>query len=171
MDLLIVRHADAGDPKQFGAATHTADLRPLSNKGRKQMRTAALALRELVPSCDTIASSPLKRAVQTAELLCAAYGLESPQTTEALVPGAALAEFEQWATQFGDTECIAIVGHEPHLSTLVTWLMTATQGSRIAMKKGSACFLEFNGPVRAGSGTLRWLLTPRLLDALAGSAT
>jgi phosphohistidine phosphatase len=171
MDLLLVRHADAGDARSFAGAAQSDDLRPLSPKGEEQMREAAIAIRELLPSCDTVAASPLVRAVQTAQLLAAAYGLPEPQTTRALVPGIPLPEFEAWARQFGDTQCVAVVGHEPHLSTLATWLMTKSEASRVELKKGAACLLEFPGPLRAGSATLRWLLSPRQLELIAGACS
>ncbi len=167
MDLLVVRHADAGDANEFGQTGQPDDLRPLSDKGRRQMQRAAAALRGIGPKCDRVFSSPLKRAVETAEILCAGYGLPAPETTRALIPGAHLRDFERWAADFGESQCVAIVGHEPHLSSLVTWLMTGTNESRIVMKKGAACLLEFAGPARAGEGELRWLLGPRELDLMA----
>jgi phosphohistidine phosphatase len=167
MDLLVVRHSDAGDAKEFARTGQPDDLRPLSDKGRKQMQRAASALRRIVPQCDRVFSSPLKRAVETAEILCSAFGLPAPETTRTLIPGGDLRDFEQWAAGVGKSQCVAVVGHEPHLSTLVTWLMTATNESRIVMKKGGACLVEFAGPARAGEGELRWLLGPRELDLMA----
>jgi phosphohistidine phosphatase len=79
----------------------------------------------------------------------------------------ALEEFEEWARERTDTDVLAIVGHEPHLSMLVTWLMTGSQESRIQLKKGGACLLEFESVPRRNSGTLLWLLTPRQLRDLA----
>jgi phosphohistidine phosphatase len=167
MDLLLVRHADAGDARAFAATARPDDERPLSPRGEQQMRTAAIAIRELLPSCESIVSSPLRRAVQTAELLASAYGLPAPQATHALVPDSPLPEFESWVRRFGETQAIAVVGHEPHLSSLATWLLTRVNGSRIDLKKGGVCLVQFAGPVHAGSGTLRWLLAPRQLELIA----
>lgn len=171
MDLLLVRHADAGDARSFAKDAASDDERPLSGKGEQQMRTAAIAIRELLPSCEVIVTSPLRRAVQTGTLLAEAYGLPEPQTAHALVPGSPLPEFESWARQFGDTQAVAAVGHEPHLSSLATWLMTRSEGSRLELKKGGACLLQFTGPLHAGTGTLRWLLSPKHLELIASAAT
>jgi phosphohistidine phosphatase len=171
MDLLLVRHADAGDARTFAAGAQSDDERPLSARGEQQMRSAAIAIRELLPSCDTIVTSPLRRAVETATLLTEAYGLSAPQTAGALAPGSPLPEFESWVRQFGDTQAIAAVGHEPHLSSLATWLMTRTEGSRIELKKGGVCLIQFTGPVHPGTGTLRWLLAPRQLDLIAAAVS
>ena len=169
MDLLLVRHADATESRG-GSPHHSDDDRPLSAKGEEQIRTAAIAIRELLPSCGVIVSSPLKRAMQTAEIIAKAYGL-TLQTSRALTPGSPLVEFEAWVKQFGDTEAIAVVGHEPHLSSLATWLMTKFEGSRIDLKKGGICLIQFTGPVHAGSGTLRWLVAPKQLDLIASAVT
>lgn len=170
MDLLLVRHADAGDPAVFSATGRPDDERPLSQRGEEQMRRAAVVLRELLPGCGTVVSSPLRRAVQTAELLGNAYGLAAPIQTRALIPGVPLTEFVEWMTQFDETQCVAAVGHEPHLSELATWLSTGARGSSIQLKKGAACLITFTGAVRAGDGTLQWLLQPRQLELLAASA-
>jgi phosphohistidine phosphatase len=63
---------------------------------------------------------------------------------------------------------VAIVGHEPHLSGLVTWLMTGQIDSRLELKKGAACLLRFERAPGEGEATLRWALTPSQLRDLAG---
>ena len=68
-----------------------------------------------------------------------------------------------WLQQHGTVDLVAIVGHEPHLGILVTWLMAGLNASRVALKKGSACLLEFPDTVAGGSATLLWLLTPSQL--------
>ena len=40
MKLVIVRHADAGDKEEFAKTGEPDELRPLSDKGRKQMTSA-----------------------------------------------------------------------------------------------------------------------------------
>jgi phosphohistidine phosphatase len=147
MQLLIVRHADAGDAEEFAKTGQPDSLRPLSPKGRKQMRTAARALRDLVLRADVIVTSPLTP-------------LEPEKTPE---------EFLQWMIAYKEVEAAIAVGHEPHLSVLVTWLMTGSADSRVELKKGGACLIEFDGRPVKGEGVLRWLFTPKHLKALAGA--
>lgn len=169
MQLLIVRHADAGDAEEFAKTGQPDSLRPLSAKGKRQMRTAARALIELVPDADVIVTSPLTRAVGTSDLLAKVYPKSTDrETTVTLEPEKTPEEFLQWIIAHEKVETAIAVGHEPHLSTLVTWLMTGSADSRIHLKKGGACLLEFDGPPVKGEGTLRWLLTPRQLAALSG---
>ncbi|MFL5486151.1 MAG: phosphohistidine phosphatase, partial [Gemmatimonadaceae bacterium] len=65
----------------------------------------------------------------------------------------------EWLSQHPSAESVALVGHEPDLGTLVTWLMTKAGNSRVELKKGGAALLEFPGRAAAGGGTLLWLLT------------
>ena len=168
MQLLIVRHADAGDAEEFSKTGKPDSERPLSAKGRKQIRVAAKALVDLVPDVAVIVTSPYVRAVETHDALRAAYGkgVESA-TTETLEPERPPDAFARWLRDRAETEVIAAVGHEPHLGTLVTWLMTGSEDSRVQLKKGGACLLEFEDDPKKGNAMLRWLLTPRELDAIA----
>jgi phosphohistidine phosphatase SixA len=62
---------------------------------------------------------------------------------------------------------VAVVGHEPHLGTLVTWLLTGVDEARVPLKKGGACLLAFASLPRKGGATLQWALTPALLRDVA----
>ena len=165
MKLVIVRHADAGDKEEFAKTGKPDELRPLSDKGRKQMTSAVEGLRTLVPNCDLIATSPYVRAVQTAEIVSDAYG-QGADKTAALEPGAAPDDFVHWLRNH-DADVVIIAGHEPDLGELTTWLMTGASESHVEFKKGGACLLEFDGQVKRGGGVLRWLMGPKELAALA----
>ena len=52
------------------------DLRPLTADGKRDMREAARGLRNVVPRLDLLATSPLVRAIETAEILGATYDRE-----------------------------------------------------------------------------------------------
>ena len=166
MQLLIVRHADAGDAEEFAKTGSPDSMRPLSSKGRKQIRAAAKALLQLVPDVSLIATSPYVRAVETHAALRAVYGKEiDTATTDTLEPERSPDDFAKWIRRRPE-EVIAAVGHEPHLSTLVTWFMTGSDDSRVQLKKGGACLLDFEDHAARNRATLRWLLTPKQLAAL-----
>jgi phosphohistidine phosphatase len=65
---------------------------------------------------------------------------------------------------------IAIVGHEPHLSHLIGWLLAGPASdprTMVDLKKGGACRIDFpEGEIGAGKGRLLWLATPAMLRAL-----
>ena len=163
MKLLVIRHGVAMDQDEFAESGESDDLRPLTAEGKKEMKKIAKGLCSEVETLDLLAPSPLVRAEQTAEIVADAYGIKVAEATTSLVPDAPLEEFEEWSATHWEKNLIAIVGHEPHLSTLVTWLLTGKHQSRVRLKKGGACLLEFDSEPRRGSGTLNWLLTPRQL--------
>lgn len=165
--LLLVRHADAGDREEFGKSGEPDHLRPLSQKGREQTRSAVAGLTKLVPSADLIVTSPYTRAAQTAAIVRDAYGKIAQEESNTLEPEVAPADFEAWLKEHGDHEVVIAVGHEPHLGALATWLMTGSEESRVEMKKGGACLLVFDKRAKKGAGTLRWLMGPKELSALA----
>jgi phosphohistidine phosphatase len=167
MDLLVVRHGAAEDKDAFARTGQDDDLRPLTPGGRKEMREVARALRDLVPEIDVLATSPLVRAVQTAEILGNAYDRE-PVAVEWLRPEASSEQFARWAASHRDTRTAVIVGHEPHLSGLVSWLTAGSKRSFLQLKKAGACLLEIERSSGAGSSTLLWSMGPKQLRALAG---
>ena len=109
---------------------------------------------------------PDDRSRQTAEIMADAYGMGAPEIVDSLVPGTPFDEFEKWCSDIGEKKVVAIVGHEPHLGALVTWLLTARSESCIRLKKGGACLVEFDSEAQSASGTLNWLLTPRQLSGI-----
>jgi len=167
MKLLIVRHADAGDREEFAKTGEPDHLRPLSQKGREQIRSAVMGLQKLVPSADLIVTSPYTRAAQTSEIVRAAYGKIAQEESSTLEPEVAPADFEAWLKTQPDHEVVIAVGHEPHLGALATWLMTGSDDSRVELKKGGAGLLVFDKRPKMGAGTLRWLMGPKELSALA----
>ena len=159
MQLLVIRHGIAEDAEKFAATGADDSLRPLTKPGKRKMKEVAAGLREIVETLDVIGASPLLRAQQTAEIVAKAYGDLPVSTVRALSPGSDPSGLVDWLGQHASAEVVAIVGHEPHLGMLVTWLTTGARDSRVAMSKGGAALLEFSSGVAAGSGILQWLLT------------
>lgn len=163
MHVLVIRHAIAEDRDDFAKTGKPDDLRPLTADGRAKMARCARGLRALVPEISVLATSPLARAQETAEIVADQYDIEVGSTTEALRPHADFAAFIEWIADRADRQVVAIVGHEPHLSALVTWLLTGVDDSHIELKKGGGCLIAFKGMPEKGSGTLDWLLQPSQL--------
>ncbi|MFN2601373.1 MAG: phosphohistidine phosphatase SixA [Gemmatimonadaceae bacterium] len=165
MELLVIRHGAAMDKEEFARTGKSDDLRPLTSAGMEEMKEIARGLRELVKRIDLLVTSPLVRAVQTAEIVGAAYDIAVSETTDALSPDSEPKEFEKWAAD-SDVKRMAVVGHEPHLTALVSWLLTGKDDAIFDLKKGGMCLLEFDSGIESGSGILNWLLTPRQLTRI-----
>ena len=167
MELLVIRHGVAEEREEFAATGKDDSLRPLTKEGRWKMERGAKALRHALPSLNVIATSPYTRAAQTAKIVAAAYDDVDVERLDALTPDGRPQAFLTWLRGRESDDRVAAVGHEPHLGSLVYWLLTgeAVEG-RIAMKKGGACLLELDPKSRAGKATLIWSLTPSLLRRL-----
>ena len=131
------------------------------------MKRTARGLHEVVPSIDILVSSPFTRANETAEILRREYDLDRVETARELEPGTSLDDVATWLGQL-DQNVVAVVGHEPHLGRLVTYLVTGSERSGVELKKGGACLIEFEGKPRAGRGRLMWAVPPGILRDLAG---
>lgn len=127
------------------------------------MKGVAGGLRELVEEIDVIGASPLLRAQQTAKIVAKAYNDLPIATVSDLLPESDPPALMTWLRQHATLNVVAIVGHQPNLGRVVTWLMSGVKASRVDLTKGGTCLLEFPESVSAGNGTLQWLLTPSLL--------
>lgn len=166
MDLVLVRHAIAEEREVFALTGEPDRMRPLTPRGKKRMQRAAAGLRRLVPAVDVLATSRLVRAIETAEIVSNAYGgLDVIELAE-LAPEGAPESLLRWLQSQDDDSTIVVVGHEPSLSTHVSWLTARAEEPFLDFKKGGACLLTFCDEIYSGAATLRWLLTPAQLRAL-----
>ena len=115
MNLYLMRHGIAltrDDP----SVAHDAE-RPLTGKGMKRMRKAAKGLRELDIPFDSILTSPLVRARQTADIVASALGMESKlEEISGLAPESTVEHLMFGLTRYQDRQHVLMVGHEPLLS-------------------------------------------------------
>jgi phosphohistidine phosphatase len=165
MYLLLIRHAISEDRVEFARSGKSDHYRPLTRKGRRRMTLGAAGLRSIVPDIDVLASSPLSRAEQTAEIIAGEYDIPRFLRVEAIATGDGRALLD-WLRQFGPDDVVAVVGHEPHLSEWSSWLLAGSMGDFMLVKKGSAILIEFPDEVRPGAAWLHWALTPRQLRQL-----
>lgn len=163
MQLLVIRHAIAEERETFAATGEDDSRRPLTKRGERKMKDVAAGLRRVVGTLDALGASTLLRAQQTAEIVAGAYGDLPVHAVEALSPESDPRALVGWLRHHGSADVVAIVGHEPHLGMLVTWLMTGRLASRVALRKGGACLLECSVRAAAGGATLQWALTPSQL--------
>jgi phosphohistidine phosphatase len=167
MLVLLVRHAKAEARSLPGLGPENGDARrPLTDAGRKRMRRAAKALQGQVPALDVIASSPLLRARETADILAARYDDMAVVDLMPLSPGGSERELLDWLREQSQDTVVALVGHEPDLGLLASWMLTGKKSAFAPLRKGAACLIRFDEAPTAGHGVLEWMLTPKLLDKL-----
>lgn len=170
MRLLVVRHAIAEERAAFAATGRDDSLRPLTDDGRRKMRRGAGALHRLVPTIDLLASSPFTRAAETAEIVRAEYEMAGIQTIDVLEPDRPVAAVVGWVAA-RRASVVAVVGHEPQLGRLATYVLGGGDRTAVVLKKGGACLLEFHDEPRAGGARLVWSIPPSVLRDLAGQPT
>ena len=153
MRLYVIRHAHAVDA--------TVDpARPLSDRGRNQVCTLAAFLKlNSALATGEIWHSPLARSIETAELLDKKLGLEADLVeVDGLEPDDDLRIIARHLKS--RRQPLAIVGHNPHLSALVSLLVTGTaEPPRFILKKCSVVALKRT----EGSWAVSWHVSPEIL--------
>lgn len=165
MELYIVRHAIAEEREQFLLKSLDDSLRPLTLEGQRKFKKIAKRLNALMGPIDVIVTSPYLRAQQTAELLQKFYPKVKLLNSEALVPTANPEDFVKWChgNLLKKMNRILVVGHEPNLSILASWLLFGEKDSRIRLKKGGALALSLGDALKPSGAVLHWLVGPKVL--------
>jgi len=166
MELYIVRHAWAAD--RDDPQWPEDGLRPLTEAGKERFAQVAAKLAGRGMKPEIIATSPLVRCVETAQLLAAAADSVSHTKAEMveldeLRPGSDFDGLLRWTErQARKHQQIAWVGHAPDVNRL-TAAMIGEGDSSIHFAKGAVAALSFDALPALGLGELRWLVTARVL--------
>jgi phosphohistidine phosphatase len=164
MDVYLVRHAIA--EQRDWTRWPDDSKRPLTPEGSDRFRRAARGLRRIAPDVESVLSSPYVRAWQTAEILHDECGWPAPERCDALAADAST-EAAAGALRTREDASVALVGHEPNLSSLASLLLAGAASSvLLEVKKGAVLLVSFAGEPVAGQGILRWSASPRLLRGL-----
>lgn len=153
MRVYLVRHAESVDraPGMPDAA------RCLSARGRVSFRETARRFREAGALPDRMFTSPLVRAVQTAEILSetlqfAGEVAVAPQ----LSPGFDVEGLNAVLDVCPGTREVALVGHAPDLGDILARLLSLPRG--YAMRKGSIAALDLPDTGNRLHAGFAWLL-------------
>jgi phosphohistidine phosphatase len=151
--LILFRHGIAEE----ASGEMSDDERRLTEKGEQRMKRIGKGVAKLVPDLEQIYSSPLIRAVQTAEWISKGYPKPVKiRTIEELRPGSDPAALRAFLLGAQHANYMA-VGHEPVLSNAMRAL-TGLHGS-VELKKGGCYGLRVTGE----NAALEWMLAPRVM--------
>lgn len=166
MNLYLLRHGSAGQRKLDPLVDHK---RPLDKEGKQQCILLGRALNAMKIQFDSVISSPLKRALQTATLVGTETGYEKKiQLSQAMTPEGTWSDFQGLLESVMDQDEVLLVGHNPNLPVYLNRLLSPSATSPIArVRKGAIAALT----VQRGSVRLQWLLDPRLLRAIQSKET
>jgi phosphohistidine phosphatase len=146
--LYLVRHATAED--RANGLDHPD--RALTDDGHREAALAARALAVMGIEPDLVVTSPYRRAVETARPIASV-----------LEPGFTPAEFSALWDRHGEARSLIVVGHEPDLSELISYLT----GAKVRLPKSGIGRVEAT-TVR-GRCELNWLLRPKQLRLIASA--
>ena len=167
MRLLVVRHGIAEEYEEAYRRGVSEEQRELTQEGREKMQRAARGLEKKLEGIDLIFHSPLVRARQTAEIIGGAYkGVQLDVLNELRPESDPSHTLLALSPLLIDCECVAIVGHQPHVSAFISYALSARATNFVAMKKGAMSLLEFPGRMREGQAILRWHLNNSFLRDL-----
>ena len=157
MKLIIVRHAAAIER----TAEVPEEQRYLTPEGRAFFRKTARTMLKKGVEPDLILTSPLVRAVQTADILAEGLAYIGPvMVTDELSPGFDPAALRRLLDKFHQVDELVIVGHEPDLSEVITSLLSLPRG--FDFKKGAAFKLTIDMPFDKPAA-FRWLASGKKL--------
>lgn len=163
MILYLMRHANAG---MFRENPTLDAKRGLVKEGKEQCMLMARMLGALKVQIDVIVSSPLKRAMQTAQFVGTELGYDAKvETSKALLPSATFVEFQDMLAKYAGYEGLLAVGHNPILYQFLGRLITGNGGAAIRMRKASIARVDLDHhPPR-----LQFLIDPRSARAIYAS--
>ncbi len=154
--LYLSRHADA-EPKKPGMSDFERELTAL---GREMTEKMATALKRMGLKIDLVVSSPLVRAVQTAEIFREVMGIQTNVVKlNELIPGSDFQELIKiiFSLKF---ENVLAIGHEPHIGELLSWLIGLKKP--VEFKKNTVACVEFDS-LSVPWGSLKWLVHPDMI--------
>jgi len=158
MRLVLLRH---GIAEESGGGSDAE--RSLTAEGRKKAQEVCRALAGMDLGIDRVLSSPLARALETAGILRDALKLtKAPEVSKVLLPESKPQDATE-VIQSLKASCVALVGHEPHLSHYAAWCIG---GGAFELRKSGVMVLEGPGLPGAGAGALVGMFAPRHLRPL-----
>ncbi len=154
MRLFLVRHGIAED------SAAKDEWRALTAKGRRRFHRTARAFGRS-ERVDLILTSPLVRAVQTAEILAGQVKHRETRVLEQLQPGNDVASLlTAVAEAAGKAKSVALVGHDPQLTEVLSAL-THVAAQQLDFRKGAIVCLDVAGLPQPESVDARFWLKPR----------
>jgi len=156
MVVYVMRHAEAVE----GSDALQDEWRYLTENGRSAAEKVSSAISKIGPKPRLTITSPLTRAVQTAEIAAEkACRKNIVIASELLLPGADIGELVEYLKGCRDAKRVLLVGHEPQLGLLVATLL-GREDMAISLKKGACVALELDPDKDDKPAGFLWYLAP-----------
>jgi phosphohistidine phosphatase len=158
MQVYLLRHGAAEEER---SGLNDAD-RALTADGRRKLRQTLQIAAQADVRPTLFLTSPLKRAIQTAEIAQQVFGYKGELLrTDALLPGSSVEAVWDEIRVHAKEAAIVLVGHNPLFAELAGYLLGAPE-LQVDVKKGSLLRIDFESLSSQPKGILRWLLVAKL---------
>ena len=155
MKLYFVRHSKASQ------IAPSDEQRPLTPDGIESVKNMAKVLRKADCNLMKIYSSPRLRALQTAQIIAKAFGMDVEVNDMCNFNFNASAAMKLCDGMDNDAE-VMFVGHNPSMSEVVE----SMTGAAVELSTGAiACVANVYPPATKGA-ILKWLLTPKIINPM-----
>ncbi len=189
MELYLLRHGESAKNAGQGGGSKSSNRNPeLTENGKKEITRIAKSIKRFKITFDTILTSPLNSAKQTAKIISSTFKMKGNIVNcDELLPEGNSLELYNRLQHFASESSILIVGHEPYLTNIIDDMISQqrSKGSprrsvtnrtgvkgitrlerSIVVKKGGLAKIRIISTTPELRGELRWLLTPRILKSL-----
>jgi phosphohistidine phosphatase len=156
MEIYLVRHGIAED------IAETDPERRLTPEGVTKTVRVAKGFAKRVPEIDLIFHSPYKRAKETAKIFAAHYPAAALKEGKGLTPHDRARMAIPLLSDAGQGKRVMLVGHEPHLSSLASLLITGSERPVLEFKKAGIAGIGCGGDL--AHCYLMFLLSPKFMS-------
>ena len=189
MELYLLRHGESAKNSVSRGSKGDARNPGLTEDGKKEITRIAKSIRRFKITFDTILTSPLDSANQTAKIISSTFKMKGNIINcNELLPEGNSQELYNRLQHFGSESSILVVGHEPYLTHIIDEVISPDQSRKrsrrsitnitasmkgtsiiersIVVKKGGLAKIRIVSTTPKLKGELRWLLTPGIIKSL-----
>ncbi len=168
MNIYLIRHAAA---VELDKEITEDGFRYLSPAGRIHSHEVAKKLKEHKVHFDAIISSPLARAIQTAEIFSNVLNHHGEfKTAIELIGGASFLKFEQLIKRNSHHYSIACFGHAPDVSHYAAGLIKNNDVTELKLNFKNCSVCRINYDTKGGIGKFVWFLKSDTMELVKSKA-
>lgn len=158
MEIYLLRHGIAEDRAASG---RDADRR-LTEEGRAKLQSVLERAHAAGVTPSLILSSPLRRAIETAEIAARELGYDGKIVrAAALAPDSSPQQIWDEIRKHRDETAVLVTGHEPLFSSTVAWMLGSTR-AMVHFRKGALVRLDVESLGPTPAAVLEWMMIPKL---------
>ncbi len=153
MNIYLIRHGEA-EKSSFNKKDFD---RELTNTGKVKLKNAALAWKDYIIPFDYLISSPLARALQTAQIIAEYFEIKNEIIVDKKLSAGSRTDSIIEIANSLEAANVAFVGHQPDFSEHVSNLIS-TNGANVDFKKAAIAKIFFQNKVHLSRGILEFLI-------------